>query len=290
MATGKTELMADPRFGSIALRAKNQKALAAILQDVFALRTAREWLDEFKRRGVPSGPVNSFADILATPSWLRTGSSRRCRFPSWAPPRPWHSPSASAAIGCARCCLRPAWASIPARSSPNGAVYPAGSAPHRDATPSRRARPFAAGGVASGARRCATRERAVPAACRRVQSSLRTAWASDARCIVFESAGERFLRLRSRRHRSGNRHGGSGTLHRDRESARIRRRAPALTIAVVRGAAFGAGADLVASCDYRLGTPASRFAFPGNRFGVVLGTRQLASVVGLQRPRDPDRR
>ncbi len=73
MATGKTELMADPRFGSIAQRAKNQKALAAILQDVFALRTAREWLDEFRNRGVPSGPVNSFADILGDTELVANG-------------------------------------------------------------------------------------------------------------------------------------------------------------------------------------------------------------------------
>ena len=64
------------------------------------------------------------------------------------------------------------------------------------------------------------------------------------------------------------------------------RRAPALTIAVVRGAAFGAGADLVAACDYRLGTAKARLAFPGSRFGVVLGTRQLAAVVGKQAARE----
>jgi crotonobetainyl-CoA:carnitine CoA-transferase CaiB-like acyl-CoA transferase len=27
----------------------------------------REWLDEFERRGVPSGPLNTFADILGDP-------------------------------------------------------------------------------------------------------------------------------------------------------------------------------------------------------------------------------
>jgi crotonobetainyl-CoA:carnitine CoA-transferase CaiB-like acyl-CoA transferase len=73
MATGKTELMADPRFSSIAQRATNQKALAAILQDVFALRTAREWLDEFRERGVPSGPVNSFADVLGDAELVANG-------------------------------------------------------------------------------------------------------------------------------------------------------------------------------------------------------------------------
>jgi crotonobetainyl-CoA:carnitine CoA-transferase CaiB-like acyl-CoA transferase len=69
-ATEKLELMEDPRFAGIAQRAKNQKALAAILQEVLCTRTAREWLDEFERRGVPSGPINSFADILGDPELI----------------------------------------------------------------------------------------------------------------------------------------------------------------------------------------------------------------------------
>ena len=72
-ATGKVELLQDPRFASITLRAANQKALAAILQPVLATRTAREWLDELERRGVPSGPVNTFADILDDPEMAASG-------------------------------------------------------------------------------------------------------------------------------------------------------------------------------------------------------------------------
>lgn len=57
--------------------------------------------------------------------------------------------------------------------------------------------------------------------------------------------------------------------------------APFVTIARAQGAAMGAGADLVASCDYRLAEPGSRFAFPGfQAFGVTLGTRRLAELVG----------
>lgn len=54
--------------------------------------------------------------------------------------------------------------------------------------------------------------------------------------------------------------------------------APHLTIAVVEGAAVGAGADLVAACDQRLAGPAASFRFPGPRFGVVLGTTRLAAL------------
>jgi enoyl-CoA hydratase/carnithine racemase len=56
--------------------------------------------------------------------------------------------------------------------------------------------------------------------------------------------------------------------------------APYLTVAVVEGAAVGAGADLVAACDHRLAAPTATFRFPGSRFGVVLGTRRLAALTG----------
>ncbi|MHB1549334.1 MAG: enoyl-CoA hydratase/isomerase family protein, partial [Acidimicrobiales bacterium] len=53
-----------------------------------------------------------------------------------------------------------------------------------------------------------------------------------------------------------------------------------LSIACVKGAAFGAGADLVAACDQRFAVPAARFRFPGYSFGVALGTRRLAAITG----------
>ena len=80
-ATGRLDLLDDPRFAGIAQRAKNQVALAALLQDVFATRTAREWLDEFERRGVPSGPVNTFADILADRALVASGLVQSMQVP-----------------------------------------------------------------------------------------------------------------------------------------------------------------------------------------------------------------
>jgi len=54
-------------------------------------------------------------------------------------------------------------------------------------------------------------------------------------------------------------------------------RAPFLTIAVAKGRAIGAGADLFVACDVRLAVEGSHFAFPGAGFGIVLGTRRLAA-------------
>jgi enoyl-CoA hydratase/carnithine racemase len=56
--------------------------------------------------------------------------------------------------------------------------------------------------------------------------------------------------------------------------------APMTTLALCQGSAFGAGADLVAACDWRVAAPATRFRMPGLRFGVVLGTRRLAALIG----------
>ncbi|HLW28792.1 MAG TPA: enoyl-CoA hydratase/isomerase family protein [Kiloniellales bacterium] len=61
--------------------------------------------------------------------------------------------------------------------------------------------------------------------------------------------------------------------------------APFSTLALVHGACFGAAADLVSSCSRRIATPDARFRMPGLRFGVVLGTRRLAAVVGMDKAR-----
>ena len=59
--------------------------------------------------------------------------------------------------------------------------------------------------------------------------------------------------------------------------------APIPTLALVRGAAMGAGADLVAACRRRIVVGSGRFAFPGAGFGIALGTRRLAGRVGQDR-------
>lgn len=55
---------------------------------------------------------------------------------------------------------------------------------------------------------------------------------------------------------------------------------PLRTVAFGGGRAWGAGADLFACCDVRVAREDSTFCFPGVRFGLVLGTRRLASRLG----------
>ncbi len=57
---------------------------------------------------------------------------------------------------------------------------------------------------------------------------------------------------------------------------------PCTTVAVIEGAAVGAGADLAVACDHRIGTKDATLKFPGAGFGAVLGVRRLADVTSQQ--------
>jgi enoyl-CoA hydratase len=61
---------------------------------------------------------------------------------------------------------------------------------------------------------------------------------------------------------------------------------PCLTVAMAHGPTMGAGADLFAACEWRIADPGAQFRMPGLSFGIVLGTRRLAALVGAQRARD----
>lgn len=60
---------------------------------------------------------------------------------------------------------------------------------------------------------------------------------------------------------------------------------PHRTVALVQGRAWGAGADLVAACEQRVGAADASFRFPGAQFGIVLGTRRLALRLGTDAAR-----
>jgi crotonobetainyl-CoA:carnitine CoA-transferase CaiB-like acyl-CoA transferase len=64
VAIDHPELAGDARFATFADRRRNAGALLPVLEEVFALRTAREWLDILREAGVPCAPVNSVAAAL----------------------------------------------------------------------------------------------------------------------------------------------------------------------------------------------------------------------------------
>lgn len=58
---------------------------------------------------------------------------------------------------------------------------------------------------------------------------------------------------------------------------------PAPSVALVEGGAFGAGCELAASCDFRVGSPGAVFCMPPSRIGLVYapeGLWRLATLVG----------
>lgn len=61
------DLVADLRFASTALRAKNQLALKALIEAILQSNSAAHWIDAFSQAGVPCCPINSYSAVLADP-------------------------------------------------------------------------------------------------------------------------------------------------------------------------------------------------------------------------------
>lgn len=59
--------------------------------------------------------------------------------------------------------------------------------------------------------------------------------------------------------------------------------APFPTLAFAHGRNFGAGVDLFGACSRRVADPDANFLMPGLGFGLVLGTRRYAAMVGTAR-------
>ena len=64
-AVGRPELAEDERFATNPDRVANREALISELQEEFGKLPADEWAEEIRAAGVPSGPVNTLADVFA---------------------------------------------------------------------------------------------------------------------------------------------------------------------------------------------------------------------------------
>ena len=65
--TGTPELLRDERFATPSLRAANQVELKGLLEARFADAGVSDWVSRFAAAGVPSAPINGFAEALADP-------------------------------------------------------------------------------------------------------------------------------------------------------------------------------------------------------------------------------
>jgi crotonobetainyl-CoA:carnitine CoA-transferase CaiB-like acyl-CoA transferase len=79
---GCPELAEDERFATNPERVANREALISELQREFGERPAEEWANELRAEGVPSGPVNTLADVLADEHLLGSGMLQNLNHPS----------------------------------------------------------------------------------------------------------------------------------------------------------------------------------------------------------------
>ncbi len=66
-AAGCKELAADARFASNGKRVENRAELTRLLQEVFAKRSTKEWVELLEAAGVPNGPINDVAQVFEEP-------------------------------------------------------------------------------------------------------------------------------------------------------------------------------------------------------------------------------
>jgi crotonobetainyl-CoA:carnitine CoA-transferase CaiB-like acyl-CoA transferase len=64
---GLPELAADSRFKTNPDRAKHRLVLVPLLAEVLKTRRVAQWYADFDVAGVPSGPINNFAEVFANP-------------------------------------------------------------------------------------------------------------------------------------------------------------------------------------------------------------------------------
>ena len=64
---GHAEWVEDPAYVSSADRVKNHKTLAKRIETITTRHAAAHWLGLFEANGIPCGPINSYADVIADP-------------------------------------------------------------------------------------------------------------------------------------------------------------------------------------------------------------------------------
>ncbi len=64
---GCTALTGDPRFATNGKRVENRVEMTRLLQEIFAKRTTRDWVESLEAAGVPNGPINNIAQVFEEP-------------------------------------------------------------------------------------------------------------------------------------------------------------------------------------------------------------------------------
>jgi formyl-CoA transferase len=64
---GHPEWLADRRFATDAERVRNREELASAIEKVMSAAGCADWLARFEAAGIPSGPINDYAQVFADP-------------------------------------------------------------------------------------------------------------------------------------------------------------------------------------------------------------------------------
>ena len=70
---GSPHLADDPRYATNGKRVENRVELTRILDELFAGRTTRDWVEALEAAGVPNGPINTIEQVFAEPQAIARG-------------------------------------------------------------------------------------------------------------------------------------------------------------------------------------------------------------------------
>jgi len=107
-ATGRSDLIEDPRFATNAERVANRDALVPLLEAMFAEQTTQHWVQLLDVGDVPCSPVNRLEEVFVDPQVVNNGMRLVLQHPrhgeivtvnnpihmSHTPARPWGYPPA----------------------------------------------------------------------------------------------------------------------------------------------------------------------------------------------------
>ncbi|MET0680989.1 MAG: CoA transferase, partial [Burkholderiales bacterium] len=62
-----------PRYATNGKRVENRVELTRILDELFAGRTTRDWVEALEAAGVPNGPINTIEQVFAEPQAIARG-------------------------------------------------------------------------------------------------------------------------------------------------------------------------------------------------------------------------
>lgn len=89
---GRPDLVADPRFASVSIRARHQDEMLPLLEEIFVTRSSEHWLGAFRAAGVPCAPINDYQQALADPQVEAMGWIHDLELPTGARTRTFGNP------------------------------------------------------------------------------------------------------------------------------------------------------------------------------------------------------